>query len=102
MPIMRKTTVVTPIVRCHCSSEIRLLSHEELSVVQIPIRLATPPTRQQRYNIQGGEISRLTLLANRRRKRISRRGSSRKRITIERHQMIVLVASTILYILAEN
>src|SRR5205085_10858862 len=91
-PIKSRTRADIPTTRLHCTLGISLLSHDRLSVVQMPSRLATPPTIQQRYSIQEGAISWSGRLARNVLKRRRRTGRSRKRITIEIHQITVMAA----------
>src|SRR2546430_8875236 len=87
-----KMRTARPAACTQCAVEIRSGSQDWVNVVQMPTRLAIAPTAAQRYRIQRGAMSWSGLLVSNVRKRPKRMGRSRKRMSIERHQITAVGA----------
>src|SRR5713101_4049739 len=74
-----------------CAVEIRSGSQDWVNVAQMPTRLAIAPAAAQRYRIQRGAMSWSGLFASNVRKRPKSIGRSRKRKSMEMHQMTTVV-----------
>src|SRR5205085_7523668 len=98
----RQTSVEMPMYLLHSAFEIRSLSQDCVSVVQIPNRLATIPTTLASCSSQGAAISGSRFFAVMARIRYSTTGRSMNRMTIEIHQMTVMVAWETLYASCEK
>src|SRR5215467_4436719 len=86
-----KTRIERPTDCPQFAVEVRSGSQDWANVAQMATKLVMAPAVVQRYRTQRGAMSWSGLLARKVRKRPKRTGKSRKRMSIERHQMTAVM-----------